>query len=245
MNYIHRSLERKFMKMCDVFKVVMVTGARQVGKTTMLRHLAEDTGRTFVTMDDADIRELAERDPKLFFQMYRPPILIDEAQKAPQLFEQIKIICDQSDERGRFWLTGSQSRKLMKQAGDSLAGRIGILKMYSLSDKEIAGKADDIDYDWGFNFAGAQQDIHIENNLMFWAFSYDNANGTGGVLIIDLMDESLLSDYIIDLQSTGREVEGIFRDGSLLYVTSHQGGNNNFNLKLHVVDLLQTNLDEE
>ena len=129
MNYIHRSLERKFMKMCDAFKVIMVTGARQVGKTTMLRHLAEDTGRTFVTMDDADIRELAERDPKLFFQMYRPPILIDEAQKAPQLFEQIKIICDQSDERGRFWLTGSQSRKLMKQAGDSLAGRIGILKM--------------------------------------------------------------------------------------------------------------------
>ena len=104
---------------------------------------------------------------------------------------------------------------------------------------------DDIDYDWGFNFAGAQQDIHIENNLMFWAFSYDNANGTGGVLMIDLMDESLLSDYIIDLQSTGREVEGIFRDGSLLYVTSHQGGNNNFNLKMHVVDLLQTNLDEE
>ena len=114
MIYIHRSLERKFMKMCDAFKVIMVTGARQVGKTTMLRHLAEDTGRTFVTMDDADIRELAERDPKLFFQMYRPPILIDEAQKAPQLFEQIKIICDQSDERGRFWLTGSQSRKLMK-----------------------------------------------------------------------------------------------------------------------------------
>ena len=166
MIYIHRSLERKFMKMCDAFKVIMVTGARQVGKTTMLRHLAEDTGRTFVTMDDADIRELAERDPKLFFQMYRPPILIDEAQKAPQLFEQIKIICDQSDERGRFWLTGSQSRKLMKQAGDSLAGRIGILKMYSLSDKEIAGKADDIDYDWSFGSLMQRSLDYPENNIL-------------------------------------------------------------------------------
>ena len=163
MNYIHRSLERKFMKMCDVFKVVMVTGARQVGKTTMLRHLAEDTGRTFVTMDDADIRELAERDPKLFFQMYRPPILIDEAQKAPQLFEQIKIICDQSDERGKFWLTGSQSRKLMKQAGDTLAGRIGILRMYSLSDKEIEGKADDITCDWSFKSL-KQKSLNLRDN---------------------------------------------------------------------------------
>ena len=163
MNYIHRSLERKFMKMCDVFKVVMVTGARQVGKTTMLRHLAEDTGRTFVTMDDADLRDLAARDPKLFFQMYKPPILIDEAQKAPQIFEQIKIICDQSDERGKFWLTGSQSRKLMKQAGDTLAGRIGILRMYSLSDKEIEGKADDITCDWSFTSL-KQKSLNLRDN---------------------------------------------------------------------------------
>jgi len=144
MAYIHRSLERKFLKMSSAFKVVMVTGARQVGKSTMLKYMAKDTGRTYVSMDDADIRDLAERDPKLFFQIYKPPILIDEAQKAPALFEQIKIICDESDERGRFWLTGSQSRKLMKQAGDSLAGRICVLKMYSLSAKELAGRPDEI-----------------------------------------------------------------------------------------------------
>ena len=151
MTYIHRSLERKFLKMSSAFKVVMVTGARQVGKSTMLKYLAQDTGRTYVSMDDADIRDLAERDPKLFFQMFKPPILIDEVQKAPALFEQIKIMCDESDERGRFWLTGSQSRKLMKQAGDSLAGRICVLKMFSLSQKEIAGRPDDIlaDYSIG------------------------------------------------------------------------------------------------
>jgi len=126
MDYIHRSLERKFLKMSSAFKAVMVTGARQVGKSTMLNALAQDSGRVCVSMDDADIRDLAQRDPKLFFQMYQPPILIDEVQKAPALLEQIKLLCDESDERGRFWLTGSQSKRLMKQAGDSLAGRIGI-----------------------------------------------------------------------------------------------------------------------
>ncbi|MCR5149662.1 MAG: ATP-binding protein [Clostridiales bacterium] len=154
MAYIHRSLERKFLKMSSAFKVVMVTGARQVGKFTMLKYLAENTDRTVVSMDDPDIRDLAERDPKLFFRIYKPPILIDEAQKAPALFEQIKILCDESDERGRFWLTGSQSKRLIKQAGDSLAGRICILKMFSLSAKEIAGRPDDIisDYSIGALF---------------------------------------------------------------------------------------------
>ena len=86
MAYIHRSLERKFLKMSSAFKVVMVTGARQVGKSTMLVHLAQNTGRVYVSMDDSDVRALANRDPKLFFQMYQPPVLIDEVQKAPALF---------------------------------------------------------------------------------------------------------------------------------------------------------------
>ena len=152
MTYIHRSLERKFLKMSSAFKVVMLTGARQVGKSTMLKTLAKNTGRVCVSMDDADIRELAERDPKLFFQMYKPPILIDEIQKAPALFEQIKLLCDESSERGQFWLSGSQSKKMMKQAGDSLAGRICILKMFGLSKKELIGKAEDIPDDYSLSF---------------------------------------------------------------------------------------------
>ncbi len=166
MAYIHRSLERKFLKMSSAFKAVMVTGARQVGKSTMLKTLAQNTGRTCVSMDDADIRDLALRDPKLFFQMYRPPILIDEVQKAPALFEQIKILCDESDERGRFWLTGSQSKKLMKQAGDSLAGRICVLKMYSLSAKELAGKADDIPDDYSFPSFIQRSHNYPENSIL-------------------------------------------------------------------------------
>ena len=100
MAYITRELERKFRKLNDFFKVILVTGARQDGKTTMLKHLAEGSARTYVTMDNAMARELAQSDPVLFFQTYKPPILIDEVQKAPELFEQIKIICDESEEKG-------------------------------------------------------------------------------------------------------------------------------------------------
>lgn len=191
MAYIHRSLERKFLKMSSAFKVVMVTGARQVGKSTMLKYLAQDTGRTYVSMDDADIRDLAERDPKLFFQMYKPPILIDEVQKAPALFEQIKIICDESDERGRFWLTGSQSRKLMKQAGDSLAGRICVLKMFSLSAKEIAGRPDEIISDYSIDaLIERSSDIPSNNILDVYTRIWE-----GGMPDMVGMDSELRREY--------------------------------------------------
>lgn len=166
MEYIHRSLERKFLKMSSSFKVVMLTGARQVGKSTMLKHLAKDSGRVYISMDDLNLRELAQRDPKLFFQIYQPPILIDEVQKAPALFEEIKLLCDESDERGRFWLTGSQSKRLMRQAGDSLAGRICILKMFSLSAKELAGKADDIPDNYTFSSFLQRSKNYSENNIL-------------------------------------------------------------------------------
>ena len=131
MEYIKRDLERKFLHMSSAFKAVMVVGARQVGKSTMLKHLAEGQNRVYVTMDDTQLRNFAQTEPKLFLQTFQPPILIDEVQKAPELFERIKILCDESEEKGLFWLTGSQSKKLMKKAGDSLAGRLCVLKMFS------------------------------------------------------------------------------------------------------------------
>lgn len=136
MKYIKRELERKFMQMDAFFKVVLVTGARQVGKTTMLKHLAKDTDRTYVSLDDLMARELAQNDPALFFQTYKPPILIDEVQHAPQLFERIKLICDNTEGTGQFWLTGSQQYSMMKHVRETLAGRIGILELYSLSQRE-------------------------------------------------------------------------------------------------------------
>ncbi len=139
MSYIKRELERKFLKMSGFFKAVLVTGARQVGKTTMLKHLAEGTDRTYVSLDNMMARELAKSDPVLFFQTYKPPILIDEVQKAPELFEQIKIICDNSEEKGLIWLTGSQQYAMMKKVRETLVGRIGILELYGLSQREKRG----------------------------------------------------------------------------------------------------------
>lgn len=135
--YIYRQLEPKFLKMSSFFKAVLVTGARQVGKTTMLKHLSKN--RTYVSLDDIDTLTLAKSDPKLFFMRYKPPIIIDEVQKAPELFPYIKILCDESDERGLFWLTGSEQFKMMKNITESLAGRIGIMTLYPLSLSEIEG----------------------------------------------------------------------------------------------------------
>ena len=136
MEYINRHAERKFANMDRFFKAVLVTGARQVGKTTMLRHLAREQNRTYVTLDNLMARNLAKTDPVLFFQTYKPPIIIDEVQYVPELFSQIKILCDESDATGQFWLTGSQQFSMMKNVRETLAGRIGILEMYSLTKNE-------------------------------------------------------------------------------------------------------------
>ena len=142
MQYIHRELERKFLEADRFFKAVLVIGARQVGKSTMLKELAKEQNRTVVTMDNDYARELARSDPRLFFQTYKPPILIDEIQKAPNLLEHIKVMCDESEERGRFWLTGSQRKKIMEKSRETLAGRLGILRLYGLSYREKKGVLD-------------------------------------------------------------------------------------------------------
>lgn len=145
--YIRRALEPFFLKCSRNFKAVALLGPRQVGKTTMLKRLAAEesaaTGveRTYVTLDDLDDRALARSDPKLFLQTYRPPVLIDEAQKAPELFSQLKVHLDTTEENGSVWLTGSQPLHLKQAFGDeSLAGRIAVLEMSGLSQAEIAGR---------------------------------------------------------------------------------------------------------
>lgn len=166
MIYIRRELERKFLAMNQAFKAVMVVGARQVGKSTMLKQLANDEKRTYVTMDDIQLRDFAQTDPKLFLQTYQPPILIDEVQKAPELFERIKIICDESEERGLFWLTGSQSKKLMKKAGDSLAGRLCVLKMYSLSQRELLGVYPEDELDFSYPAWAERKKLFPEGSVL-------------------------------------------------------------------------------
>ena len=191
MTYIKRDLERKFLHMSDAFKAVMVVGARQVGKSTMLKHLAEGEKRTYVTMDDNRLRAFAQSDPKLFFETYPPPILIDEVQKAPELFEEIKLLCDKSEERGLFWLTGSQSKKLIKKAGDSLAGRLCILKMYSLSAKEKRGIEPAADFSFSLADLAARQKAFGENHILD---TFENI-WRGGLPDVQNMDGEQLGEY--------------------------------------------------
>lgn len=166
MDYCTRELERKFLKMNGFFKAVLVTGARQVGKTTMLKHLAEGTDRTYVSLDNSLARELAKSDPVLFFQTYKPPILIDEVQKAPELFEQIKIICDGSEEKGLFWLTGSQQYGMMKNVRETLAGRVGILTLYSFSQREKSGLNFETELDFSLATLQARQKKVGKNDIV-------------------------------------------------------------------------------
>jgi len=139
--YIHRTLERDFLKTSEHFKIILVTGMRQIGKTTFLKHVAEP-GRKYVTLDNPKDLLLAREDPALFLQRYAPPVLIDEIQYAPELFPYLKMAVDGSEQRGQFWLTGSQSFLLMKGITESLAGRIAILEMGGFSLYELQGKAE-------------------------------------------------------------------------------------------------------
>ena len=139
MSYISRSLESVVESVTKEYPVVLVTGPRQVGKTTMLQKLMKDSPRSYVSLDDLNERDLAKNDPELFLQLHKPPILIDEVQYAPELFTYIKIYADSHQEPGAFWLTGSQIFKLMKGVQESLAGRVAVLPMTSLSQAEICG----------------------------------------------------------------------------------------------------------
>ena len=136
--YRHREAEAALLSLMRQFKVVLVTGARQVGKTTMLQHLLPGDFR-YVTLDDPRAGVLAREDPALFFDANRLPVAVDEVQRVPGLFQQVKFLVDQSPEVGRVVLTGSQAFQLMQGVSESLAGRVAILEMTGMSLRELTG----------------------------------------------------------------------------------------------------------
>jgi predicted AAA+ superfamily ATPase len=137
--YLPRTLETFVDKAAGQFPCILVTGARQVGKTTLLRHLA-GRERVYVTLDDPLVLSLAKDDPALFLQRFPPPVLIDEIQYAPELLPHIKMAVDREHTPGGFWLTGSQQFHLMKGVSESLAGRVGIVQLLGLSRREAVGR---------------------------------------------------------------------------------------------------------
>lgn len=141
MKYISRHIEEQILKLSQSYSAILLTGPRQAGKTTMLRSLAqkENIGREYVTLDDLTVRDMAKNDPALFLQLHKPPVLIDEVQYAPELFTYIKIHIDEYHNPGDFWMTGSQIFRLMRGVQESLAGRVALLHMSPMSQREIIG----------------------------------------------------------------------------------------------------------
>ncbi len=140
MKYYKRLAESVIQKQEKMFKTILVTGARQVGKTTMLKNIKPDIN--YITLDDMLLNQLAVEDPELFLKANKPPIIIDEIQYAPNLLRYIKIEVDNSDKKAMYYLTGSQQFNLMENITESLAGRVGILNLLGLSLREIK----DIDF---------------------------------------------------------------------------------------------------
>ncbi|HEY7804542.1 MAG TPA: ATP-binding protein [Orrella sp.] len=137
-----RTLLESVLALSQMFPVVMVTGPRQVGKSTLLQTCASDQSvpRRYVTLDDLNARDLAVNDPALFLQQWPAPVIIDEIQYAPGLLSAIKVEVDRHKRPGMYWLTGSQKFALMKGITESLAGRVGLLDLLGLSQAEIHGR---------------------------------------------------------------------------------------------------------
>lgn len=141
MKYLKRHIEDIVLQASESYSAILLTGPRQSGKTTMLLELSkrENKNREYVTLDDLSNREIAKKDPALFLQIHKPPVLIDEVQYAPELFTYIKIYIDTHHNPGDFWMTGSQIYRLMKGVQESLAGRVALLHMSPMSQREIEG----------------------------------------------------------------------------------------------------------
>ncbi|HIU26310.1 MAG TPA: ATP-binding protein [Candidatus Copromorpha excrementigallinarum] len=135
MEYIKRSIEEIVLKSDRTFKCVLVTGARQTGKSTMIKKLFPE--KKYVSLDDPFMEEQAREQPEMFMMLNRPPVIFDEIQRSPGLFRYVKIRCDQSDEKGLFCLSGSQALELMEGVSESLSGRVSIVELAGLSMREI------------------------------------------------------------------------------------------------------------
>lgn len=156
MKYISRAMEEKLVSMIDKYQVIMITGPRQVGKSTLLSYISRKLNKNInkVTLDDLILRSQAQDDPELFLRTHETPLIIDEFQKAPELLSYIKMIVDNDNEKIVFgekenietlyFLTGSQIFETMEEISESLAGRIGILDLYGLSEREIEKKESDL-----------------------------------------------------------------------------------------------------
>ncbi len=185
--YIKRHVEAAIMDVSDMYAAVIITGPRQVGKTTVLKKVCKDLD--YITLDNPDIMEYAKNETGLFFKTFKPPLALDEVQYAPELFPYIKMIADETQKKKMFFMTGSQNFHLMKNVSESLAGRIGIIHMLGLSLREILGKKRDEpfipDSSYFKKAAAAMNNLSlldiwkiIQRGSMPWLYQYDASEDT-------------------------------------------------------------------
>lgn len=139
--YIKRHAEKTIDTLSKMFGAVLVSGPRQVGKTTLLQKKTQ--GIPYLTLDDPILLASAVEQSNTFFKDNPPPVFIDEIQYAPSLFPQMKLLIDQGRKKGQFFMSGSQQFKMMRNVGESLAGRLGLMTLLGLSLREISGASFD------------------------------------------------------------------------------------------------------
>ena len=168
--YKYRNIERQARECLEVMRIVSVTGARQVGKTTLLRKLCGQTGRRYVSFEDPVTRAAAASDPDAWLAGNPAPLAIDEAQKVPAVFAALKRRVDDNPCPGQYLITGSALWLSMKSIGESLAGRTAILEMFPFRACEWRAK----NWDWSWVFEPDDQALRSacpapdDNNAQVW-----------------------------------------------------------------------------
>jgi len=137
---LKRHIEKKLNSLLSFMPVVLITGARQAGKTTLVEMLCKQNGYAFHSFDEDIVVSNALKDPAGWIHGLEKPSIIDEVQRAPEIFLPIKRSVDSNRKPGQFILTGSANPLLLPRLGDSLAGRMGILDLYPFSQGELRGK---------------------------------------------------------------------------------------------------------
>jgi predicted ATPase (AAA+ superfamily) len=191
MQYIHRQIEDVVCKAAQSFKAVLITGARQTGKSTLLRELFPE--RKQLSFDDLFLEEQAKENPEMFMMLHEPPIVLNEVQRVPDLFRYLKLQCDNSEAKGQFLLSGSQPFSLMRLASESLAGRVAVLELSTLSLRELTGDSFSAPFVPGLDYLRERQKTVVKPKNIW---EYIHRGGYPGVQDATVDWQMYFSSYV-------------------------------------------------